>query len=234
VICADGVLISGHNLRCDESSATGESDLIKKQAYADSNGICQDPFLVSGSKVSEGVGKYVVVAVGPYSYHGKTMMGKTWLLHVDACWNASSLVLMLQTKKGLRTSTEDTPLQLKLDRLAEVIAKLGAVVALLLLIILLLKYFIVQSVNGSWPSAAVIVMNVVDVSLLRVEADAPSLFPRPFSSHHGLLIVDFDSIGDGGRGRGPRRTALGSNTGASLRHYENAQGQQFGAGPRRM
>lgn len=35
-----------------------------------------DCFVVSGSKVLEGVGRYVVVAVGQKSYNGRIMMGK--------------------------------------------------------------------------------------------------------------------------------------------------------------
>ena len=33
VIPCDGVFLSGHNVRCDESSATGKSDAIKKLPY---------------------------------------------------------------------------------------------------------------------------------------------------------------------------------------------------------
>jgi Ca2+-transporting ATPase len=33
VIPCDGIFLSGHNVRCDESSATGESDAIKKLSY---------------------------------------------------------------------------------------------------------------------------------------------------------------------------------------------------------
>jgi magnesium-transporting ATPase (P-type) len=33
VITCDGVFLSGHNVRCDESSAIGESDAIKKLPY---------------------------------------------------------------------------------------------------------------------------------------------------------------------------------------------------------
>ena len=30
VVAADGILISGHNVKCDESAATGESDALRK------------------------------------------------------------------------------------------------------------------------------------------------------------------------------------------------------------
>jgi Ca2+-transporting ATPase len=84
VISVDGVLISGHNLRCDESAASGESDAVKKLKYEDclkeleSDGVSAkaDPFIISGSKVLEGVGTYVVTGVGVNSFYGKIMMCK--------------------------------------------------------------------------------------------------------------------------------------------------------------
>ncbi|KAJ3334389.1 hypothetical protein HDU76_000085 [Blyttiomyces sp. JEL0837] len=117
VIPADGVFISGMGLKCDESAATGETDAIKK-------GDGHDPFILSGSKVNEGIGKYLVTCVGPNSFHGRTMM-------------------------ALRTEMEDTPLQIKLDAVAERIAKLGLSVAVLMFVALLIKYIVtVLRTNG--------------------------------------------------------------------------------------
>ena len=97
VIPCDGVFLSGHNVRCDESSATGESDTIKKLSYQEcialrdrrlaefdfdslagdgesTSGLRRgnpsgldllghtDCFVISGSKVVEGVGSYVVIS----------------------------------------------------------------------------------------------------------------------------------------------------------------------------
>jgi Ca2+-transporting ATPase len=84
LIPVDGILPEGHNIKCDESAATGESDALKKIAaeYALNNtepgskfSNKFDPFILSGAKVLEGVGTYVVTAVGPNSYNGRTMMG---------------------------------------------------------------------------------------------------------------------------------------------------------------
>jgi Ca2+-transporting ATPase len=94
IVPCDGVFISGHNVRCDESGATGESDAIKKVAYDecialreqtkregtdihefDAANAHTDCFMVSGSKVLEGYGKYVVIAVGQKSFNGRIMMG---------------------------------------------------------------------------------------------------------------------------------------------------------------
>jgi Ca2+-transporting ATPase len=105
VIPVDGIFVDGHNVSCDESSATGESDLIKKtpaeavlrtveKADATENELRKlDPFIISGAKVLDGVGTCLVTAVGPYSSHGRTML-------------------------ALRDDNELTPLQLKLNLLA--------------------------------------------------------------------------------------------------------------------
>ena len=84
VIPCDGIFLSGHNVRCDESSSTSESDTIKVTyeeciALRDKRLTPDGPsghgeflgradcFIVSGSKVLEGVGSYVVTAVGTKS-----------------------------------------------------------------------------------------------------------------------------------------------------------------------
>jgi P-type Ca2+ transporter type 2C len=83
VIPVDGVLLDGYSISCDESSATGESDAINKvpAVIALSNTSPNvkfieeyDPFILSGSKVLGGVGTFVVTAVGPNSFNGRTLM----------------------------------------------------------------------------------------------------------------------------------------------------------------
>lgn len=89
IVPCDGVFLSGHNVKCDESGATGESDAIKKVSYEDClKGVVEegavgghplkhtDCFLISGSKVLEGYGSYVVIAVGTRSFNGRIMMGQ--------------------------------------------------------------------------------------------------------------------------------------------------------------
>ncbi|KAI5251963.1 calcium-translocating P-type ATPase [Aureobasidium subglaciale] len=123
MVPVDGILIEGHGIKCDESSATGESDIIKKSASEEVWRAMEaqeplrkmDPFILSGAKVTEGVGKFLVVATGVNSSYGKTMM-------------------------SLREDSEVTPLQSKLNVLAEQIAKLGGAAALLLFIVLLIKF----------------------------------------------------------------------------------------------
>lgn len=136
VIPVDGIFITGHNLSCDESSATGESDLIKKVA-ADTvlHSLLNDdapklkkldPFIISGAKVLDGVGTFLVTAVGEQSSHGKTLMS-------------------LRDDPGL------TPLQAKLNLLAGYIAKLGSAAGLLLFFVLLIRFLANLPNNNGTP-----------------------------------------------------------------------------------
>ncbi|GAA6050651.1 hypothetical protein JCM3770_000873 [Rhodotorula araucariae] len=121
IVPVDGVFLGGHNVRCDESGATGESDAVRKAPFdeIDQDGAKgkTDCFMISGSKVIEGVGRYVVTSVGRNSFHGKIMM-------------------------SLQGETEDTPLQLKLNALAELIAKLGSLAGLILFAALMIRFFV--------------------------------------------------------------------------------------------
>jgi Ca2+-transporting ATPase len=136
LIPADGIFIGGHNVKCDESSATGESEQMKKVSAQETINQLEagvgnvhklDPFIISGAKVLEGVGTYLVTSVGVHSSFGKTMM-------------------------ALREDSTATPLQMKLNDLAEAIAKLGGAAALLLFVVLLIR-FLVQLRGNSDPAS---------------------------------------------------------------------------------
>lgn len=136
IIPVDGIFIDGHNVKCDESSATGESDLLRKTPAADVFGAMEtnassknlDPFMLSGAKVTEGVGKFLTTATGIHSAYGKTMM-------------------------SLRDEGEVTPLQSKLNVLATYIAKLGGAAALLYFVVAFIE-FLVRITHGSQQHAS--------------------------------------------------------------------------------
>ncbi|KAK7956700.1 Calcium-transporting ATPase 2 [Apiospora aurea] len=135
LIPVDGIFIGGHDLRCDESSITGESDAIKKTGGQQVMDILEsgrpahnlDPFIVSGAKVLEGVGTFVCTSVGVHSSFGKIMM-------------------------SVRTDIESTPLQAKLERLAVAIAKLGTGAAVFLFFILFFRFLAGLSTNNKVPA----------------------------------------------------------------------------------
>jgi len=61
----DGNLVQSSEILMDESSITGESDLIKKNVAKDySKGNKSTPFMISGSKCMDGSGIMLVAAVG--------------------------------------------------------------------------------------------------------------------------------------------------------------------------
>ncbi|KAH8699199.1 hypothetical protein BGW36DRAFT_156407 [Talaromyces proteolyticus] len=129
VIPADGILIQGLLLRCDESSMTGESNLRPKcpaddavQASYSGNSNTQvttklDPFIISGTKVAEGVGSFLIIATGRNSAYGTIL-------------------------QRLEDEPTPTPLQMKLGGLAKSIAICGGVVALIFFVILFIKFLV--------------------------------------------------------------------------------------------
>ncbi|KAJ7792541.1 Ca-transporting ATPase [Mycena olivaceomarginata] len=162
IVPCDGVFLSGHNVKCDESGATGESDLIKKLAYDEcialrgsEGGTHTDCFIVSGSKVLEGVGKYVVVAVGTKSFNGRIMM-------------------------ALRSDVDNTPLQIKLNDLAEFIAKLGSATGLVLFIALLIRFFVELGTGEPVRTAnqkGIVFVNIFVISVALIVVAVPEGLP---------------------------------------------------------
>ena len=137
LVPADGVFISGHNIRCDESSVTGESDQKRKTPGSEVMNQIEagvsvdkiDPFIISGSKVLEGTGTYLVTGVGLHSSYGK--------------------LIMATTDDG---ETTPTPLQMKLNVMAEQVTKCGCAVALLLFIVLFAKFLAQLKTNPDTPA----------------------------------------------------------------------------------
>ncbi len=181
IIPCDGIFLRGHNVKCDESAATGETDMIRKITYEEclkdfddhaahnpnSKLPSRDCFLLSGARVIEGVGEYVVVAVGPNSFNGKLMM-------------------------SLRTDSEGTPLQAKLNRLADLIAKLGGAAGILLFVALFIRFLVQLRTKPDLTSdergSAFIQLLIVSVTLIVVAVPEGELSP---STQRGLSVLTF-------------------------------------------
>lgn len=132
IIPADAILISGNKIKMDESPLTGESDLIKKEPSQKCFEIQEKevasgkkidkhtiptPVLMSGTLLKDGEGKCMIVAVGPNSCKGKI-------------------------KEMVANSQEDakTPLEEKLDRIAEQIGYFGLISGGVTLIALFIRF----------------------------------------------------------------------------------------------
>lgn len=135
LIPVDGVLINGYNVKCDESQATGESDIIRKRPADEVFAAIEsgedtkklDPFIQSGARVMEGVGTFMVTSTGIYSSYGRTLM-------------------------SLNEDPEITPLQSKLNVVAEYIAKLGGAAGLVLFLVLFIEFLVRLSGSDASPS----------------------------------------------------------------------------------
>jgi Ca2+-transporting ATPase len=135
MIPVDGIFIEGHNVKCDESQTTGESDLLRKHPADEVYAAIEnhdslrklDPFILSGAQVTDGVGTFLVTSTGVNSSYGKTLM-------------------------SLREDPEVTPLQSKLNTLAEYIAKLGGAAGLILFIVLFIEFLVRLPHNTGTPT----------------------------------------------------------------------------------
>ncbi|TMW69043.1 hypothetical protein Poli38472_001199 [Pythium oligandrum] len=155
IIPADGIVFDEKELKLDESAMTGETDLLTKNA--------ENPFLLSGTKVMEGLGKMLVVCVGENSQAGiikKLINGKRGEKKDEekkaksADIEAGAYVEM-ETPKNIavledgekEAEPEDdeepqSPLEGKLYRLTILIGKLGTAVALLVFVIMCIRFSI--------------------------------------------------------------------------------------------
>ena len=160
LIPVDGVFISGHNVRCDESSATGESDLLKKtpaddvyRAIESNDDLTKlDPFIISGAKVTEGIGTFLVTAIGVNSTYGKTMM-------------------------SLQEDSQVTPLQSKLNVMATHIAKLGLASGLLLFLVTFIEFLVRLSLLPDSSSKGQAFLNVLIVAVTIIVVAVPEGLP---------------------------------------------------------
>lgn len=133
-IPVDGIMIEGTGVLCDESSMTGESDHLIKEALdkchqrqreheEDGNKSrtphdVPSPVMLSGTQVQTGQGWFVVVVVGEMTCEGQI------LASVEA------------------KEQEVTPLQMKLDVIAADIGKVGMYTALLIFHVLVAMSFL--------------------------------------------------------------------------------------------
>ena len=156
ILPADILLTEGNNLQIDESSLTGESTSVKKNSYK----ICLQEFksgnnnpssniLLCGTNVIEGNGSGIVIAIGEYSQKGII-------------------------RGTIDNAQEDnkTPLEIKLNSIADLIGYFGlcsAVVTFIALIIqLIIEYFKSAEMSFSEGLSKVLRILILCVSIIVV------------------------------------------------------------------
>ncbi|XP_031112702.1 putative calcium-transporting ATPase 13, plasma membrane-type [Ipomoea triloba] len=123
-----------------------ESSMTGESDYVEVNHN-QNPFLISGTKVVDGYGKMLVTSVGMNTAWGEMM------------------------SKISSSSSEETPLQARLNKLTTSIGKVGLAVAFLVLVVLLVRYFTGHTkddngnkeFNGSKTKADDVINSVVGI-----------------------------------------------------------------------
>jgi Ca2+ transporting ATPase len=137
ILCADGVLIQGYDVKVDESHLTGESDEVEKNA-------CVAQAMYSGSKVLTGVGRMIVTSVGSQSQSG--------MIADMVVGNEEKSLAVLGGNSV--AGKEETLLQKKLANYASFIGKLGLGASVLTTAIMAAKFsyeqFVVQGVPWSY------------------------------------------------------------------------------------
>ena len=124
IMAADILLIEGNGIKMDESALTGESDAMKKEKFDKCLELknkgekkLPSPLILSGTNCIEGSGKGIVIAVGEHSQKG--IIRRT----VD---NAQE--------------DDKTPLEYKLERIAELIGYFGIGAGIVTLIALMIRF----------------------------------------------------------------------------------------------
>jgi Ca2+-transporting ATPase len=161
IIPVDGIFVDGSDIKCDESSATGESDAMRKTPGAAVMKALEsgqpaknlDPFVISGAKVLEGVGTFMATSVGEHSSFGQIMM-------------------------SVRVEIEATPLQEKLGKLAMAIAYLGTTAAGILFFVLLFRFVGgLSSNNDSASEKGSAFMDILIVAVTIIVVAVPEGLP---------------------------------------------------------
>ena len=124
IMAADILLIEGNGIKMDESALTGESDAMKKEKYEKCKELLKkgekklpSPLILSGTNCIEGSGKGIVIAVGEHSQKG----------------------IIRRTVDNAQENSQ-TPLEAKLERIAELIGCFGMIAGVVTLVALMIRF----------------------------------------------------------------------------------------------
>ena len=127
IMPSDIILIEGNGIKMDESSLTGESDSLRKESYEKciilknekSFSKLPSPLMLSGTNCVEGTGYGIVLAVGDHSQKG----------------------IIRRTVDNAQENSQ-TPLEKKLEDIAESIGVFGMVAGIVTLVALSIRFII--------------------------------------------------------------------------------------------
>ena len=152
ILPADMLLVEGNGIKIDESALTGESNAVKKNSYEQ----CLDEMetgernpssmiLLSGTNVIEGTGKCIAIAIGEHSQKGII-------------------------RGTIDNASEDnkTPLEHKLNTIADLIGYFGLGSAVVTLIALLIQMIVRYSIGSEEFEVSSFIKNLITIIILCV------------------------------------------------------------------
>ena len=152
ILPADMLMVEGNGIKMDESALTGESNAVKKKPYEQcleemeqGNNNPSSMILLSGTNVIEGTGKCIVIAIGEHSQKGII-------------------------RGVIDNSSEDnkTPLEIKLNSIADLIGYFGLGSAVVTLIALVIRMIIEYTVGGESFDFAGFIKKILIIIILCV------------------------------------------------------------------
>jgi Ca2+-transporting ATPase len=148
---ADGRLVKAVELMLDQSLMTGESEPVKKVARPDAveDGPDKPGCLYRGTQVVDGAGVMVVTEVGDETMLGQIARKLSGEDEEDEEEAAQPSTEETRVKHKLTMSKTLTPLQLKLQHLAELISKVGYIAAAAIFIALFVRGLFVGELSPS-------------------------------------------------------------------------------------
>jgi Ca2+-transporting ATPase len=177
IIAADGIVVSSHNLHCDESSATGETDAITKIPYEDilkSAAVAQKKASTNSTEATINEDDLEIIQdmilsnkkvpfqkhTDPFILSGSSVLEGVGEYIVTSVGESSFFGKILM---NLRTESKPTPLQKKLAQIASRIAKVGISVAIIFLITRFAIYFANWSDEPQYTETQEIVDSVMKI-----------------------------------------------------------------------
>lgn len=140
-IPADCLVLESDDLKCDESGITGESDHIKKGV---AGGKVNNPFLLNDATIVLGKGTALVCAIGLMTQTGEV------------------------EEKLFDDNDEGTPLQQKLERVANFIGKIGMYIALLTFLAMVINLIIGRILSNQEVMSYVVVKGIINACIVAI------------------------------------------------------------------
>ena len=168
-IPADGRIVKVNELYIDQSLMTGESDAVRKQTRPEDDGAegpDQPGCLYRGTQVVDGAGQMVVTDVGDMTMIGQIARRLSAVEEEEEPaknGDKAAETSEKRVKNKLTISKEQTPLQQKLTKLADLISKVGYGAAIAIFIALLVRGIAVGEVqfSGDGPILRATISNLL-------------------------------------------------------------------------